>query len=259
MALLEIRDLSIEFGGLRAVDALSLDVEGGRIHGLIGPNGAGKTSVINAVTGLYPAVGGSIRLDGEEILDLTPHRIAARGITRTFQNVELFPDMSVIDNVLVGAHLRMGYGLFGATLRAGHGWRMERRELERAREILHRLGLGDDGNRQAQDLTLSKQRRLELARALACGPRLVLLDEPGAGMTAAEVNELNRTLVELKASEGLTILLVDHVMQVIMEISDLITVLHYGRKIAEGLPQQIQTDVEVLRAYLGERRSRARA
>jgi branched-chain amino acid transport system ATP-binding protein len=258
VAFLSIRELTVQFGGLRAVDGFSVDVEPGRIHSLIGPNGAGKTSIINAVTGLYPAVSGSVRLEGEELLGRAPHQIAARGVTRTFQNVELFPEMSVLDNVLVGAHRRLSYGVVGATLRLGGAWEREGREMERAEEILATLGLAGDRFRPAGDLAFGKQRRLELARALASGPRLVLLDEPAAGMAAAEVAGLNKTLVGLREREGLTVVLVDHVMQMVMEISDVITVLHYGRKIAEGTAEAVRSDPEVVRAYLGERRRRAR-
>jgi branched-chain amino acid transport system ATP-binding protein len=226
----------------------------GSIHSLIGPNGAGKTSVINAITGLYPALRGSIRLDGEELLGRTPHEIAARGVTRTFQNVQLFPDLSVLDNVLVGAHLRLGYGVLGGTLRLGRGWRHERQEREHAEELLETLGLARDRARPAGDLPFAQQRRLELARALAARPRLVLLDEPAAGMTAAEIAGLNKVLVAQKST--LTVLLVDHVMQVVMEFSDTITVLHYGRKIAEGTAAAVRAHPEVVRAYLGERRRR---
>ena len=257
MALLSVRDLTVQFGGLRAVDRFSLDVEQGRIHSLIGPNGAGKTSVINVITGLYPATG-SVRLEGEELLGRRPHQIAALGVTRTFQNVELFSEMTVLENVLVGAHRRLPYGVLEATVRAGRRWRQERAETERAEEILRTLGVADDRRREARGLPFAKQRRLELARALASGPRLVLLDETAAGMTVAEVAELNTILLELKERQGLTILLVDHVMQVVMRISDCITVLHFGQKIAEGVTESVRSNPEVIRAYLGERRLRAR-
>jgi branched-chain amino acid transport system ATP-binding protein len=259
MTLLALRDISIEFGGLRAVDGLSLEVEQAQIHSMIGPNGAGKTSVINAITGIYPVTRGSIIFDDQEILRLPPHEIAARGITRTFQNVELFSELTVLENVLVGAHLRMSYGLIEATLRKGSRWRRERQEIERAEGILKSLGLEEDRKREAGDLPCGKQRRLELARALALEPRLVLLDEPAAGMTAGEVAELNKVLLGLKKEYGITIFLIEHVMQVVMEISDIITVLHYGRKIAEGRPETIRSNAEVIRAYLGERSARARA
>jgi branched-chain amino acid transport system ATP-binding protein len=258
VALLSVRELTVQFGGLRAVDRFSVDVAAGHIHSLIGPNGAGKTSVINAVTGLYPA-SGSVRLDGEELLGRRPHAIARLGVTRTFQNVELFPDMSVLDNVLVGAHRRLRYGVLAGTLQVGPGWQSEREERRRAEQILEIVGLADERGREAGDLPFGKQRRLELARALATGPRLLLLDEPAAGMTAAEITGLNKILLALREQEGLTILLVDHVMQVVMEISDTITVLHYGRKIAEGNAEQVRSDPEVVRAYLGEGRRRARA
>lgn len=257
MALLSVGELAVRFGGLRAVDGFSMDVAPGQIHSLIGPNGAGKTSVINAITGLYPA-GGSVRFDGQELLGQAPHVIAGLGVTRTFQNVELFPEMSVLDNVLVGAHRRLRYGVLAGTLQAGPRWRGEQEERRRAEEILETVGLADERGREAGDLTFAKQRRLELARALAAGPRLLLLDEPAAGMTAAEIGGLNKILLALRDRERLTILLVDHVMQVVMEISDTITVLHYGRKIAEGSVEHVRTDPEVVRAYLGEGRRRAR-
>ncbi len=257
MALLSVRDLTIQFGGLRAVDGFSVDVERGRIHSLIGPNGAGKTSIINTITGLYPAMTGSVRLDGEELLGRAPHEIAGRGVTRTFQNVELFREMTALDNILVGAHQRLRYGVLGATFRLGGAWAGERCEVQRAEQILEVLGLVEDRDRKAGDLPFGKQRRLELARALASSPRLILLDEPGAGMAAAEVAGLNKVLLDLKERRGLTILLVDHVMQVVMNISDVITVLHYGKKIAEGTAESVRTHPEVIRAYLGERRSRA--
>jgi branched-chain amino acid transport system ATP-binding protein len=255
VALLVIRDLTVQFGGLRAVDGVSLSVEAGRIHSLIGPNGAGKSTVINAVTGLYPVRTGSIRVDGEELRGLPPHRIAERGITRTFQNVELFGEMTVLDNVLVGAHRRIACGVAGAVLRIGAGWREERREVERAEHILELVGLADERRRLARDLPFARQRRVELARALAAGPRVLLLDEPAAGMAAADIGALNKILVGLKERDGLTIVLVDHVMPVVMEISDVVTVLHQGRTIAEGPVDAVRADPEVVRAYLGERRA----
>jgi branched-chain amino acid transport system ATP-binding protein len=255
VARLVISDLTVQFGGLCAVDGFSLAVEAGRIHSLIGPNGAGKSTVINAVTGLYPVRSGSIRLDDEELRGLPPHRIAARGVTRTFQNVELFGEMTVLDNVLVGAHRRIRYGVVGAVLRAGAGWREERREAERAEHLLDLVGLADERRRPARDLPFASQRRLELARALAAEPRILLLDEPAAGMAAADIAALNKILVRLKERIRLTIVLVDHVMPVVMEISDVVTVLHHGRKIAEGPVDAVRRDPEVVRAYLGERRA----
>jgi branched-chain amino acid transport system ATP-binding protein len=255
VALLVIRDLTVQFGGLRAVDRFDLSVEAGRIHSLIGPNGAGKSTVINAVTGLYPVRTGSICLDGEELLGLPPHRIAERGITRTFQNLELFGEMTVLDNVLVGAHRRIRYGVASAVLRVGSGWRRERREVERTERLLELVGLADERQRPAHDLPFAKQRRVELARALAAAPRVLLLDEPAAGMAAADIAALNKILVGLKERDGLTIVLVDHVMPVVMEISDVVTVLHHGRAIAEGPVDAVRTDPDVVRAYLGERRA----
>jgi branched-chain amino acid transport system ATP-binding protein len=257
MTNLEIERLTVRFGGLVAVDDLSFAVQPGSIHSLIGPNGAGKTTVINTVTGLYPASDGSIRLGGSEILGARPERIARAGIGRTFQNAELFAEKTVIENVLVGAHGRAAYGIVAAMLRTPGFRRQEQDMVGQASALLHAVGLAGERDMPAATLPLGKQRLLELARALAARPKLILLDEPAAGLRAAEIDDLNRTLSDLRDRLGLTILLVDHVMQLVMNISDRVTVLNFGRKIAEGSAASVRVDPEVRRAYLGDERARA--
>jgi branched-chain amino acid transport system ATP-binding protein len=259
MTALQTERLTVRFGGLVAVDTFDLSVASGTIHSLIGPNGAGKTTVINTITGLYPASDGSIRFDGRELLGAPPERIARSGIGRTFQNAELFAEMTVLENVLVGAHGRTACGAFAAMLRTPHFRREERRLVELAFAQLDAVGLAGEADRPAAALPLGRQRLLELARTMAAGPKLILLDEPAAGLRAAEIDALNRTLLDLRNRLGLTILLVDHVMQLVMNISDFVTVLNFGRKIAEGSAADVRTDPQVRRAYLGDRPNRARA
>jgi branched-chain amino acid transport system ATP-binding protein len=256
---LEIDHLTVRFGGLVAVNELSFTVREGSIHSLIGPNGAGKTTVINTITGLYPTSKGSVRVFGSEILGRRPHEISHAGVARTFQNTEIFGEMTVLDNVLVGAHAHAHYGLAPAILRTPKYSKQEREIRERAHQLIDIVGLARDRSTLAANLPFGKQRSLELVRALASAPRLLLLDEPAAGLRAAEINHLNATLVTLRERHRLTILLVDHVMKVVMNISERITVLNFGQKIAEGTPEAVRTDPEVRRAYLGGKTERARA
>ncbi len=258
MNCLEIDQLTVRFGGLLAVDDLRFAVKANSIHSLIGPNGAGKTTVINTITGLYPASQGQIRYCGEQILGLPPHRISRAGIARTFQNIEVFPEMTAIENVLVGAHRRLQSGSVAAMLRSRRFKIGERTIVADAERLLEMVGMADDGRTMAANLPFAKQRLLELARALASRPKLLLLDEPAAGLRSAEIEVLNRRLVALRDQCHLTILLVDHVMQVIMNISDRVTVLNFGRKIAEGNVDEVRTDAEVQRAYLGSGTGHAR-
>jgi len=256
---LDIDRLTVRFGGLVALDQVSFQVGARRIHSVIGPNGAGKSTVLNAIFGLSRASEGSIRLFGNDILGLRSGRIAALGAARTFQNTELFLEMSVLENVIVGAHRDAAYGLTGAALRTPQFQRHEKATREFAESILDDLGLGDERHTTAGNLPFGKKRLLELARALATRPKLILLDEPAAGLRALEIEQLNASLVRLRDERRLTILLIDHVMQVVMQISDVVTVLNFGRKISEGTPDVVSRDPEVRRAYLGSATAHAEA
>jgi branched-chain amino acid transport system ATP-binding protein len=253
MTYLEVEQLTVRFGGLVAVDDLQLTVEANSIHSVIGPNGAGKSTVINTIAGLNPAAAGSVRFRGKEILGAPAYGISRAGVGRTFQNTELFPEMTALDNVLVGTHEGASYGWLSAMMRTRKFLADESDSLARARELLDCFGMAGDCRTIVANLPFAKQRLVELARALASNPTLLLLDEPAAGLRAAEIDELNRRLVRLRDQNGLTILLVDHVMQVVMNISDRVTVLNFGRKISEGTVEVVRKDPEVQRAYLGRR------
>ncbi len=250
-AALVVEGLTIRFGGLVALDQVSLSVAPGAIHAVIGPNGAGKTTLLNLVTGIYSPTAGRVAFEGKSLTGLPPHRIAERGVARTFQNTELFVEMSARDNVRVGLHRHLAYSLAEAVLRLPRYRHVERKAAQRAEELLDLVGLGAQADTPAGDLALGQQRRLELARALAVGPRLLMLDEPAAGLRAAEVDELSAVLRRLRAELGLTLVLIDHVMRVVMRLSDRITVLNYGRWLAEGTPEEIRRDPAVIAAYLG--------
>ncbi len=248
---LSLLDVTVQFGGLTAVDKVSIDVRKGTIHSLIGPNGAGKTTVINTVTGVYSPTSGDVVFDGQSIAGVAPEKICALGLTRTFQNTELFGDMSVADNVRLGMYRIAPYGLTAAVLRLPAARAAERRIDARVAELLDLVGLSDQRDTEARFLPFAKMRRLELARALAAEPTMLLLDEPAAGLRAGEIVELNCVLRMLKDRLGMTILLVDHVMPVVMGVSDRITVVNFGQKIAEGAPQEIRKNPAVIAAYLG--------
>jgi branched-chain amino acid transport system ATP-binding protein len=250
-AALVVEGLTIRFGGLVALDQVSLSVAPGAIHAVIGPNGAGKTTLLNLITGIYSPTAGRVAFEGEALTGLPPHRIAERGVARTFQNTELFAEMSTRDNVRVGLHRHLVYSLAEAVLRLPRYRHVERTATRRAEELLDLVGLGAQADTPAGDLALGQQRRLELARALAVGPRLLMLDEPAAGLRAAEVDELSAALRRLREELGLTLVLIDHVMRVVMRLSDRVTVLNYGRWLAEGTPEEIRRDPAVIAAYLG--------
>jgi ABC-type branched-subunit amino acid transport system ATPase component len=248
---LSVEDLSISFGGLAALRGVSVEVAEREIFALIGPNGAGKSTVFNIVTGLERPMAGRVTLRGEDLLALAPHVIARRGVARTFQNTEVFRALSVLDNVLVGRHTHLRGGALRGALRAASVRREEAAARETARALLDRLGLTDVAGVPAGSLPLGLQKRLELARALASEPRLLLLDEPAGGLNPTETRTLMDLIVRLRDERGLTVLVVEHDMELVMGISDRIAVLDEGRKIAEGEPRAIATDPAVIEAYLG--------
>jgi len=248
---LEVDRLTKSFGGFTAVGDVQMTVERGAIHALIGPNGAGKTTLFNLVTGVLTPSAGRLSFEGQDITGWRADRITARGMARTFQNIRLFREMTAVENVMVGAYCRTSGGFLAAVARLpGRLGRGERETIRRADALLDLVALTAKRDVAAAELTLVEQRRLEIARALATEPRLLLLDEPAAGMTPAEIQDANRLILRIR-ERGVTVLLTEHHMSLVMQVSDRITVLNYGRKIAEGAPESVRRDPEVLTAYLG--------
>lgn len=254
--ILEINGLTMDFGGIKALDHLDLRVRQGEIAALIGPNGAGKTTFFNCLTGIYKPTAGDLLLtppgkNTRRLNGLKPNRVTEQGLARTFQNIRLFPNMTVLENVMIGHHCRTKARILGAIFRGPATRREEKQIVQKSFAIIEKMGLADMVNEFARNLPYGAQRRLEIARALATGPMILLLDEPAAGMNPHETKELDDLICKIR-NEGLSILLIEHDMKLVMSLSDYIFVMDYGKKIAEGTPEQVRHNPDVIKAYLGE-------
>ena len=249
---LEVRDLGINFGGLRAVDGLNIDVEKNQLYGLIGPNGAGKTTVFNMLTGVYEPSDGTIKLNGELLNKKKPHEIARKGVSRTFQNIRLFKDLTVLENVLSALDTQADYSILTGILKMPKFFRQEKEMEEEAMRLLAVFGLDGDAQTLARNLPYGKQRELEIVRALGTHPKLLLLDEPAAGMNPQETQNLMDAIETLRNTFDISVLLIEHDMKLVMGICEKITVINYGTLLACGTPEEIQKNPQVIKAYLGE-------